>query len=75
MTINQNSKKFEEKLYQLINDSGLPIANVYYIFQLINKQIEELYYSQLNNEAIEEKEFLPKNNNENNEETIHEEDN
>lgn len=75
MTINQNSKKFEEKLYQLINDSNLPIANVYYIFQLINKQIEELYYSQLNNEAIEEKEFLPKNNNENNEEITHEEDN
>lgn len=64
MTINQNSKKFEEKIYELINNSNLPIANVYYIFKLINKQIEELYYSQLNNEAIDIKEPLPEENNE-----------
>lgn len=48
-TINLQSENFKENLINLINSSNLPISNVYFIFQLVGKEIEDAY-----NHTIEE---------------------
>lgn len=51
--INYKSEKFKQELYDLINNSNLPICIVYYIINLLQKQIELHYYTALNLESIE----------------------
>lgn len=53
-SINVKSEEFKSNLYSLVNNSGLPIANVYFIFQLVAQELENTYYGTLNAE-LEEK--------------------
>lgn len=43
MNINLKSEEFKNNLYSLINDSELPIANIYYILKVISQQVEDTY--------------------------------
>ena len=52
-TINIKTENFKRSLLQLINSSELPISNIYYVFQLINKELEKTYYSTINSELSE----------------------
>ena len=50
-TINIRSEEFKQNLCALINNSNLPIANVYYIFQAVAQELEMTYYGTLNEES------------------------
>lgn len=47
---NLRNEEFRQKLIELINTSDLPISNVYFIFQLVNKEIENIYNQRVNAE-------------------------
>ena len=49
-SINMKSEELKNSLYNLINNSDLPISNVYFIFQLITQELESTYYQILNEE-------------------------
>lgn len=51
-TINLESEIFKQNIYSLINKSSLPISNVYFIFSLIENQLEKQYYATLNEESF-----------------------
>lgn len=51
--INTKTENFKRSLLQLINSSELPVSNIYYVFQLINKELEKTYYSTINSELSE----------------------
>lgn len=51
VTINIASENFKNALINLINESQLPISNVYYIFKYLEKEVENNYYGILNSEA------------------------
>lgn len=53
--INIKSQIFRQNLYNYINDSDLPVSNIYFIITLLQKQVELNYYASLNAEAPEEK--------------------
>ena len=48
--INLKSEIFKNNLYSLINNSNLPVSNVYFIFKLIMQELENFYYKTLNDE-------------------------
>lgn len=50
MSINLQSEQFKNNLYNLINNSGLPIANVYFILKATGFQLEQKYYEVINSE-------------------------
>jgi hypothetical protein len=50
LNINLKCEKFKSEIIDEINKSDLPISSVYYIFQLITKDLEETYYDTLNYE-------------------------
>lgn len=52
-SINIKTENFKQNLLKLINSSGLPVANVYFVFQLIEKELEKTYYTTLNRELTE----------------------
>lgn len=52
-SINIKTKDFEQNLLDLINNSQLPPANVYYVLRLIAKEVENSFYATLNDQAIE----------------------
>ena len=47
---NLRNEEFRQKLIELINTSDLPISNIYFIFQLVNKEIENIYNQRVNAE-------------------------
>ena len=49
-TINIKTENFKRSLLNLINSSELPISNIYFVFQLINKVLEKTYYGAINSE-------------------------
>lgn len=51
ITINIASENFKNALINLINESQLPISNVYYIFKYLEKEVENIYYGTLNSEV------------------------
>lgn len=53
ISINIRSERFKNNLYALINNSDLPISNVYFIFKLTMQELENLYYGTLNDESKE----------------------
>lgn len=59
LTINQASEQLKTQLVDLVNNSGLPISNIYYIFKLIENSVENAYYAALNDEAETETEYAP----------------
>lgn len=50
----KNYQIFKENLNILIQNSGLDIGAVYYILKDTFKEVETLYYSQINSELIQE---------------------
>jgi len=50
-SINIQIEEFRSNLLNLVNNSGLPAAMVYYIYKDIGKEVENAYYSVLNAEA------------------------
>ena len=50
----KNYQLFKESINSLIQNSGLDVGIVYFILKDIFKEIEVLYYSQINREIIEE---------------------
>lgn len=53
ISVNIRSERFKNNLYALINNSNLPISNVYFIFKLTMQELENLYYGTLNDESKE----------------------
>lgn len=53
-SINVKTEEFKKNLYSLINNSELPISNVFLIFQLAFRELENLYYTTLNEETPEQ---------------------
>lgn len=49
-TINIKTEEFKNSLYSLINNSGLPVANAYFVFKLVSQQLQKQYYDALNAE-------------------------
>lgn len=47
---------FKEQINRTIQNSGLDIGMIYYIFKDIYTNIENTYYAQINKELIEENE-------------------
>ena len=41
--INLQSEEFKDNLYSLIANSELPISNIYFIFKMVSKELEETY--------------------------------
>lgn len=52
-SINIKSEQLMKNTVSLINNSKLPISNIYFIFKSIMKDIENTYYSILNQESME----------------------
>ena len=48
--INIRTEAFKNALYDLINKSQLPAANVYYVFSLVEKEVAETYKEVLEND-------------------------
>lgn len=64
-TINLESEIFKQNICSLINKSSLPISNIYFIFSLIENQLEKQYYATLNEESsYSQKEQNEEKNNE-----------
>ena len=53
MLLNLKSNQFEKQLYNIINNSGLPVANVYFILTSVQQKIEESYNIQIQKEKEE----------------------
>jgi hypothetical protein len=53
---NLRCENFKQELINNINESGLPISSIYYIYQLVFKELEMTYYATLNSETEEYKE-------------------
>lgn len=53
-SINIKTENFKQNLLKLINSSELPVANVYFVFQLIEKELEKTYYTTLNFELTKQ---------------------
>lgn len=68
-TINLKTEIFKQNLYSLINNSDIPIANAYFVFQAIGKELEETYYQAINEEN---QQLQQENKEENNKEEIEE---
>ena len=66
-SINIKTENFKQNLLKLINSSELPVANVYFVFQLIEKELEKTYYTTLNRELTESSNQEEKNTEEDNE--------
>ena len=60
MNINLQSEKFKQELTNFINNSNLPIANVFYIIQLIQQQLKQTYYNVINNQIRKEQQASQK---------------
>ena len=50
MSINLLSEQFRNNLYNLVNNSGLPIANVYFILKMVGFQLEQKFHQVINSE-------------------------
>lgn len=52
-TINIKSEQFKYNIINLINNSELPISNVYFILKFITQDVENTYYGTLNSQSAE----------------------
>lgn len=68
MNINLQSENFKQELTNLINNSNLPIANVFYIIQLIQQQLKQTYYSIISKQMAKQQQKKEEQDQEENEE-------
>ena len=54
--INSQTKQFQQDLTNLVNHSGLPVVNAYYVIKNICQQLEILYNQQIQQELKEQQE-------------------
>lgn len=50
--INIKTEKLRNALYAIVNESKLPIANVYFVYKDVFKDLEELYENVINKELV-----------------------
>lgn len=57
--INLRTQNFKESLIKLVNSyNDLPIANIYFILNNLENEIEKLYYVAINEEASKNSEVV-----------------
>lgn len=49
-TFNMTIEELKQKLYEMINNSGLPFSSVYYLFKDFMRELTDAYTDILNNE-------------------------
>lgn len=49
-SINLKTEDFKQNLYFIINNSDLPVANAFLVMQAMTKELEELYYNEIEKE-------------------------
>lgn len=54
--INIKTEKLRNSLYAIVNDCQLPIANVYFVYKDVFKDLEELYNDVINKEITKMRE-------------------
>lgn len=54
--INIKTEKLRNALYAIVNESKLPIANVYFVYKDVFKDLEELYENVINKELVGQQE-------------------
>lgn len=57
---NLKNEYFKKNIYNQIDNSDLPVANIYYIFKDIFKNIESSYFQYINEKLLEETEVEEK---------------
>lgn len=63
-TINLQIEQFKSNVLDLINNSKLPVAVVYYIFKDIQRDLDEVYSDALRREANAAQALVPEENGE-----------
>ena len=61
-TINIKTEELKNQFFELINNSQLPISNVYYLFKDIMQELTEFYNKILADELRQAQEELKKQN-------------
>lgn len=61
-TINIKTEELKNQFFELINNSQLPISNVYYLFKDIMQELTEFYNKILADELKQAQEELQKEN-------------
>lgn len=56
-SINMKTEEFRSALFNIINQSNLPVSIVYYVFKDVGQELENIYYGTLNSEAEEIQEY------------------
>ena len=56
-SINMKTEEFRSALFNIINQSNLPVSIVYYVYKDVGQELENIYYGTLNSEAEENKEY------------------
>ena len=51
-SINIKTEQFKQGLYNLINQSNIPISNAYYVMKDVFKELEGVYLDTLQSEGI-----------------------
>lgn len=51
--INSTTQRLKQQLIKDIQESGLPIVNIYLLWDQLGREIERSYYEVLNKEAME----------------------
>lgn len=49
-SFNIKVEELKEKLFEIVNESGLPLSSVYYLFKDFMKDLTDAYTESLNNE-------------------------
>ena len=57
--INSRTKQFQQDLTNLVNHSGLPVVNAYYVVKNIFQKLENLYEQQIQQELQEKEDEHP----------------
>ena len=50
-SINLKTEEFKNNLYFLINNSDIPVANAYLVFQQLEQELKELYIKTIQEET------------------------
>lgn len=61
-SINIKTEEFKQNLYNLINQSNLPISNVYYVMKDVFKELEGIYLNTLQQERIKRQKIKKEEN-------------
>lgn len=60
-SFNIRVEELKEKLFEIVNESGLPFSSIYYLFKDFMKDLTDAYIENLNKEYQKEKEETTEN--------------